>query len=105
MEDILESSLWIHISKMEDPRKGQNIQHPFLSIMFIIVSPPAVISGFKHWEDIEDYASANEDWFQSFLDLPNGIPSHNTFRRLFCLLDLSFFRRHLWIGFKKCKNI
>ena len=72
-------------------QKGANIQHPFLSIIFIIVS--AVISGFKHWEDIEDYASANEDWFQSFLDLPNGIPSHDTFRRLFCLLDFEFFSK------------
>ena len=80
MEDMPESTLWAHLSLLPDPRTGQNIQHPFIEIIFIAVC--AIISGAECWTEMEDYAEAKKDWLSSFLKLPNGIPSHDTFRRI-----------------------
>ena len=46
-----------------------------------------VISGAQNWEEIEDFGNMHKDWFNKFLTLPNGIPSHDTFSRVFSALD------------------
>ena len=43
--------------------------------------------------DIEDYAEAKKEWLSQFLDLKNGIPSHDTFRRIFCILEFDEFQK------------
>lgn len=47
----------------------------------------AIIAGADNWEEIADFGEAKYEWFQTFLELPNGIPSHDTFNRVFARLD------------------
>src|SRR5262249_39638291 len=65
-----------HVS---DPRSA-HARHR-LCAMFVIALC-AVISGAEGWEDMEEYGQAQAEWFQQFLALPHGIPSHDTFRRV-----------------------
>ena len=53
----------------------------------------AVICGLEGWADIAEFGQAKEDWFKTFLDLPHGIPSHDTFGRVFALLKPQAFER------------
>jgi predicted transposase YbfD/YdcC len=53
----------------------------------------AVLGGAESWEEIADYARSKLDWLETFLTLPGGVPSHDTFRRVFCLLNPRAFQR------------
>jgi hypothetical protein len=77
MEESAQTLLVRLFRDMPDPRMTGKIAHPLHDILVITVC--AVISGLEHWTQIEDFANANESWFRTFLDLPNGIPSHDTF--------------------------
>ncbi len=79
-----------HFADLEDPRIDRTKQHELLDIITIAIC--AVIGGAEGWEDIAKYGVAKYDWLQTFLTLPNGIPSHDTFRRVFCLLDPAAFQ-------------
>ena len=79
------SSLIDHFTEIVDPRIERNRKHNLLDIIVLTVC--AVISGAETWEDIEDYGRYKEEWLARFLPLPNGIPSHDTIRRLFIRLD------------------
>ncbi len=46
------------------------------------------VCGIDTWVDLEEFAEIREDWFRTFLELPNGIPSHDTFGRFFAALNL-----------------
>lgn len=46
-----------------------------------------MIAGADNWEDVEEFGKARIEWFRTFLKLPNGIPSHDTFTRVFARLD------------------
>ena len=70
-----------HFEDLKDPRGSQGVLHPFRSIVTIVLL--ATISGAKGWEDIEIYGVSHEKWLSSFLELPFGIPSADTYRRLF----------------------
>lgn len=91
MEKTAKNKLMVHLSSLEDPRTGDNGRHVFIEVIFIAVC--AVISGCEHWTEIEDYAQAKQEWFKSFLKLKHGIPSHDTFRRIFCILDFKKFQK------------
>ncbi len=69
---------------LTDPRRS-NSRH-LLFDMFVIALC-AVISGAEGWQDIEDYGHAQAEWFHQFLALPHGIPSHDTFGRVFSRLN------------------
>lgn len=69
---------------LSDPRSS-NISHRLFDMFVIALC--AVISGAEGWEDIEDYGHAQAEWFAQFLALPHGIPSHDTFSRVFCRLN------------------
>jgi predicted transposase YbfD/YdcC len=73
-----------HFKSLHDPRTGNATEHLFLDILVITIC--AVICGADGWVDIANYAVAKHDWLKTFLALPHGIPSHDTFRRVFCLL-------------------
>src|SRR4051812_7996236 len=68
-----------------DPRVTRRCDHRLIDILVIAVS--AVIACAESWEDIELYGRSKLAWLKTFLDLPNGIPSHDTFRRVFMLID------------------
>lgn len=84
-------SITNHFATLPDPRTGNATQHLLLDIVVIAIC--ATICGADGWEDIELWAHANEVWLRTFLELPHGIPSHDTFRRVFLLLDPEQFRR------------
>ena len=74
-------------ASLTDPRcpSAPNSRHLLMDILIIAVC--AVISGAEGWEDIEEYGKAQAEWFADLLDLPHGIPGHDTFRRVLSRLD------------------
>jgi len=74
-----------HFSVLEDPRCAGKVLHRLIDILVIAVC--AVVAGAESWEDIELYGKEKKDWLATFLGLQNGIPSHDTFRRLFMIIN------------------
>lgn len=74
-----------HFEDLIDPRGSQGILHPFMSIVMIALL--ATIGGAKGWEDIEIYGVSHQKWLSSFLELPFGIPSADTYRRIFARIS------------------
>lgn len=85
MNEFNQLSLLEHFSELEDPRVDRTRRHELLDIIAIAIC--AVVCGTESWVEIEDFGEARQEWFKKFLKLPNGIPSHDTFRRVFSLLD------------------
>lgn len=82
---------------LPDPRKS-NCVHRFIDILSIAML--AVIAGCENWVEVADYASSKKPWLTSFLQLSAGIPSHDTFNRVFARLDPDAFeaRFRTWMG-------
>lgn len=78
------SSLKTHFGQVHDPRAQHSIDHPLLDIMLITIC--AVICGADSWVEVENYGIAKQEWLATFLELPHGIPSHDTIERLFARL-------------------
>jgi hypothetical protein len=78
-------SILDHFADLPDPRREQGRIHRLDEIAFIATC--AVLCGADNWVQIADYGRSKLDWLRSFLELPGGIPSHDTFRRTFCLID------------------
>ena len=74
-----------HFGELEDPRIERQKQHQLLDVIVIAIC--AVLCGADDWVAIETFGQAKEAWFGRFLALPNGIPSHDTFGRVFALLS------------------
>ena len=74
-----------HFSELEDPRCPGKVEHRLIDILVIAVC--AVIACAESWEDMALYGRSKLAWLRQFLALPNGIPSHDTFRRVFRLID------------------
>jgi predicted transposase YbfD/YdcC len=85
LEPNLDRSLAGHFKVLPDPRCPVNRRHTLGDI--IVLSIAAVLCGADGWVEIEQFAHAKEAWFRQFLSLENGIPSHDTFGRVFALLD------------------
>ena len=81
---MLFSSVMDHFSDMDDPRK-QNKRHKLIDVLFITIC--AVICNADKWEDVADFGQAKLSWFKRYLELPHGIPAHDTFNRVFAALD------------------
>ena len=86
-----------HFSKVKDPRLNRTKDHKLLDIISIVIC--AIISGAEGWVDIENYGKSKIDWLKTFLELSNGIPSHDTFGRVFSLLAPKEFQEgfHSWV--------
>jgi hypothetical protein len=69
-------ALLSELSKINDPRIDRRKEHKLLDILTISIC--ASICGANTWEQIEQYGKAKYEWFSTFLELPNGIPSHDT---------------------------
>ncbi|MDQ3231100.1 MAG: ISAs1 family transposase, partial [Pseudobdellovibrionaceae bacterium] len=78
-------SLFDHFADLSDPRHLAKTSHCLRDIVAIAIC--AVISGADSWNEVADYGEAKLAWLKTFLELPFGIPSHDTFRRVFALLD------------------
>jgi predicted transposase YbfD/YdcC len=79
-----------HFSQVEDPRIERNKLHKLLDIIVIAIC--AVICGADNWVDIELFGNKKQAWLRQFLELPNGIPAHDTFGRVFGLLNAEQFQ-------------
>jgi predicted transposase YbfD/YdcC len=79
------NSLQSIFEAIEDPRVDRTKRHQLLDI--IIIAILGVLCGAEGWVEIESFGKTKEAWLRSFLDLPNGIPSHDTFGRVFARID------------------
>lgn len=84
------TTISVHFSDLPDPRVDRCKHHHLLDIITIAIC--AVISNADGWTDIEAYGRAKEPWLRRFLELPAGIPSHDTFARVFAKLDPTAFQ-------------
>ncbi len=79
------STIAEHFATRTDPRIDHTKRHHLLDLLTIALC--AIISGAGEWVAMEAYGKAKREWFDTFLDLPNGIRSHDTFGRVFAALD------------------
>lgn len=86
-------TLFEHFSVLPDPRKTEHgmMRHELIDIVVIAVL--ATIAGADGWVEIEMFGREKEEWLRKFLTLENGIPSHDTFARVFSLLDPNAFEK------------
>ena len=85
MSHHLSNSFVKHFDKIEDPRRQAGLRHPLIEILFIAIC--AMIAGADDWVAIERFGQAKRRWFQKYLRLKHGIPSHDTFGDVFGVLD------------------
>jgi predicted transposase YbfD/YdcC len=84
------TSIVEHFGELEDPRIERQKQHQLLDVIVIAIC--AVLCGADDWVAIETFGKAKEAWLRQFLALPHGIPSHDTFGRVFALLSPARFQ-------------
>ncbi len=84
--------------RIEDPRMDRQKKHKLLDIIGIAVC--AAIAGVDGWAGVELFGKSKETWLRTFLELENGIPSHDTFGRVFSLLSPDAFQQAFreWVG-------
>lgn len=82
---VASSSLVFHLSQVPDPRIDRRKEHDLVDILVIAVC--TLLCAGETFNDMEDFGKAKLDWFKTFLRLRNGIPSHDTFNRVFAALD------------------
>src|SRR5579859_6116872 len=85
MEEVKLRDLETIFAQVEDPRMERTKQHRLRDIILLAIC--GVICRAEGWVEIEAFGRAKEAWFTELLGLPNGIPSHNTFGRVFALID------------------
>lgn len=91
---------------VSDPRIQGRSYHPLKSVLFLVVS--AVISGADGPAEIEDFGKERKDWLEQFIDLPCGVPSHDTIGRILAIIKPTEFQKALlaWIGeLRKDSNV
>ena len=86
-----------HFGRVQDPRIERSKEHKLIDIITIAIC--AVICGAEGWVDIENFGKSKKTWLRTFLELPNGIPSHDTFGRVFSLINPEEFQEsfHRWV--------
>jgi predicted transposase YbfD/YdcC len=80
-----------YFTSLKDPRVRKRTEHRLIDIIAIALC--GVIANCDGWTDIIDFANNRLAWFKRFLQLPNGIPSHDTFERVFAKIDPAVFNR------------
>lgn len=97
MITVAPTSMIARFFAVEDPRVERTKRHLLINIIVIAIC--GIISGADDWVAIEAYGNAKLDWFREFLDLPHGIPSHDTFGRVFARIKPDQFQQcfRAWI--------
>jgi len=85
MADPVNPSIVEHFRTLEDPRSERTKRHNLLDILVIAVC--TLLSGGEGFQDMELFGKSKRAWLHTFLALPHGIPSHDTFGRVFALLN------------------
>ena len=85
MQNHPQLSLIEHFKDLPDPRVQRTPDHDLIDILVIAVC--TLLCAGESFNDMEDFGKAKQDWFKTFLSLRNGIPSHDTFNRVFAALD------------------
>ena len=80
-----------YFADLTDPRQKDRCEHKLIDILFIAIC--AVICGADGFTDMEEFGMAKETWLRQFLELPNGIPSHDTFGRVLARLNPKTFQQ------------
>jgi predicted transposase YbfD/YdcC len=97
MEKLAVGNIAKHFGELEDPRTGNAKAHIFLEILIIAIC--AVICGADGWSDVELFGKNKKAWLKTFLELPKGIPSHDTFGRVFAKIKPDEFQKRFieWV--------
>jgi predicted transposase YbfD/YdcC len=85
MEEQRSLDLETYFAAVKDPRVERTKRHKLVDMIIIAIC--GVICGAEGWAEIEEFGKAKEEWLKTLLELPNGIPSHDTFGRVFSRLD------------------
>jgi predicted transposase YbfD/YdcC len=91
-------SILSHFENLDDPRSEHGRRHKLVDILAISIV--SVICGANNWPEVQLFGEAKSTWLATFLELPHGIPTHYTFRRVFARLDPDQLRRSFmsWVG-------
>ena len=84
------TEIFEHFEELPDPRMDRQKRHSLMEILFIAIC--AVICGATSFVEMYDFGCAKQEWLEEHLELGNGIPSHDTFRRVFSLINSEVFR-------------
>ncbi len=94
MEQHLPLDLETYFAAVDDPRVERTKRHKLLDSIIIAIC--GMICGAEGWVEIEEFGKEKEAWLKTILELPNGIPSHDTFGRVFARLDPVKFEECFW---------
>jgi predicted transposase YbfD/YdcC len=85
MEEKRSAALMDHFGALEDPRIDRHKEHQLIDILVLAIC--AIVCGANDWVAVATFGKAKREWFERFLELPHGIPSHDTFGRVFALVS------------------
>ena len=86
-----------HFENLTDPRVERGFNHDLIEMIFLALT--ATICGANGWADVERFCQSKRKWFRRFVKLEHGVPSHDTFGRVFARLDSAEFlaAMHSWV--------
>ncbi len=90
MSGLSRDGLVGYLDVIKDPRVDRTKRHPLVSVLFIGIC--SVLCGAESWEQMEDFGNERHAWLEEYVDLPHGIPSHDTFGRVFAQIDSKAFQ-------------